>query len=167
MNLNEYYDYKNQLMKDLLTSDEVVQLLNDEFEPHRTAEELQYTQVFPYEYLPETVEEGRTYICFDVDVQKSVNKTFYLPTIYVWVFTHKSKMRLPEGGVRVDNLCSEICKIMNGSRFYGLGELQFYSSKRFAPLQDWQGKVLTFDATDFALTHPTGKPIPSNRKRGV
>ena len=82
------------------------------------------------------------------------------------MFTHKSKIRLPEGGVRTDKLCSEIAKAINGSRFYGLGELDLYSVKRFAPITDYQGKVMMFQATDFNRFSPSGKPIPSNRKTG-
>ena len=75
-------------------------------------------------------------------------------------------MRLPEGGVRVDKLCSEIAKTINGSRYYGLGELDLYSVRRFAPITDYQGKVMSFQAKEFNRFTPTGKPIPSNRKIG-
>ena len=70
------------------------------------------------------------------------------------------------GGIRTDKLCSEIAKAVNGSRYYGLGELDLYAVKRFAPITDYQGKVLTFQAKDFNRTLPTGKPVPSNRKNG-
>lgn len=165
MQLNEFFDYKNQLMNDLLTNEEIVRLLTDDYlkiEP----ESLVYTQVFPFEYIPDTVEHGQTFICCDVDIQRSVNKTFLLPVLYIWVFTHKSKLRLPEGGVRTDKLSSEIARTINGSRYYGLGELDLYSAKRFAPITDYQGKVLTFQATEFNRLSPTGKPVPSNRKHG-
>lgn len=164
MQLEEFYDYKNQLMNDLLTNLDIVRLLDDNFQPTDKPENLVYSQVFPYEYIPDTIEHGQTFICCDVDIQRSVNKTFLLPVLYVWVFSHKSKLRLPEGGVRVDKLCSEIAKAINGSRFYGLGELDLYSAKRFAPITDYQGKVLTFQAQDFNRTSPTGKSVPSNRK---
>jgi len=63
-------------------------------------------------------------VCFDVDIQRSYNKTFYKPVLYIWVFAHRSNLRLPDGGgVRTDKLCSEICKKINGSRYYGLGQL--------------------------------------------
>lgn len=166
MYLDEFFDYKNQLMNDLLTNEKIVKLLSDDGEKIANPEELMYTQVFPYEYVPETVEHGQTFICSDVDITRSLNKTYLLPTMYIWVFTHKSKMRLPGGGVRVDMLSAEIARAINGSRYYGLGELNFYSSKRFAPIVDYQGKVLTFDAKDFNRLAPTGKPIPANRKRG-
>lgn len=166
MYLQEFFDYKNQLMGDLLSNEAIVDLLND-FDDRRplTPEELAYTQCFPYEYIPETVEHGQTFICFDVDITKAPTKTYYDPTIYVWVFTHKSKLRLPAGGVRTDALCAEIVKMLDGSRYYGLGELEFEASRRFAPINDYQGKILTFGATDFSKFHPTGKPIPENRKR--
>lgn len=165
MQLEEFFDYKNQLMADLLTNDTIVRLLTDDCTYINNPETLVYNQVFPYEYIPETIEHGQTFICCDVDIQKSVNKTFLLPVLYIWVFTHKSKLRLPEGGVRTDKLASEIAKTINGSRYYGLGELDLYSAKRFAPITDYQGKVLTFHATDFNRFTPSGKTVPTNRKQ--
>ena len=164
MYLQEFFDYKNQLMEDLLTTPEIVKLIRDDCEPMEHPEELAYVKVFPHEYVPETIEHGATYICFDVDIQRSMNKTFLLPTLQVWLFTHKSKLRLPEGGLRTDALASAIAEKINGSRFYGLGELDLYSVKRFAPISDYHGKVLTFYATEFNRTSPTKKPIPNNRK---
>lgn len=165
MQLSEFFDYKNKLMEDLLTNEAIVKLLDDNIEL-KHASELAYTHVFPYEYIPDTVEHAKTFICFDVDVQESINKTFLLPTLYIWVFSHKSKLRLPEGGVQTDKLVSEIAKAINGSRFYGLGELDLYSVRRFAPVTDYQGKVMTFHAKEFNRTSPNTKPIPSNRKTG-
>ena len=166
MHLEEFYDYKNRLMEDLLTNADILRLLDDNFRTTDTPKKLVYTQVFPHEYIPDTIEHGQTFICCDVDIQKSVSKTFLSPVLYIWVFSHKSKLRLPEGGVRTDKLCSKIAEAINGSRFYGLGELDLYSAKRFAPIADYQGKVLTFHATEFNRTSPTGKPIPTNRKSG-
>ena len=165
MLLEEFFDYKNQLMEDLLTTESIVRLIDDNCELVVPAKQLAYTQVFPYEHVPETTKYGHTFVCFDVDIQSAPNRTYLKPVIYIWVFTHRSKMRLPEGGVRVDKLASEIAKKINGSRFYGLGELEFNSSKRFAPLAEYHGKVLTFQTMDFNNPRPTGKEIPSNRKR--
>lgn len=169
MQLNEFFDYKNRLMQDLLTNQSVLRLLSDGCDTKGKPEQLVYQQVFPYEYLPETVVRGQTFICCDVDIQRVLNKTFLTPSIFIWVFTHKSKMRVPAaegGGVRVDRLCSEIAKTINGSRDYGLGELELYSVKRFAPIADYQGKVMMFQTREFNRPYPTGKPIPSNRKSG-
>jgi hypothetical protein len=112
--LEEFFDYKNQLMSDILSNEEIVKLLNDNGEVVDDAGSLVYSQVFPYEYIPNTVESERTFICCDVDVQKAMNKTFLAPQIYIWVFTHKSLLKSPSGGgVRTDAICSEICKVIN------------------------------------------------------
>lgn len=169
MQLQEFFDYKNQLMNDLLTNQEILRLLADDCKTTTNVEDLVYTQVFPYEYVPETIEHGQTFICCDVDVQKSLNKTFLSPVLYIWVFSHKSKLTIPKeegGGVRIDKLCSEIAKQINGSRYYGLGELDLYSVKRFTPVYDYLGKALVFQAVDWNRLSPTGKTIPSNRKHG-
>ena len=163
--LDEFHNYKNKLMEDLLTNASIVKLI-DENKNLDTSKSLAYTQVFPCEYISETVEQGDTFICFDVDIQ-SAGKTYLSPTLYIWVFTHKSKLRLPEGGIRTDKLCSEIVNAINGSRNYGLGELELYSIKRFAPMTDFQGKVMTFYAKDYNRLSPNNKSIPSNRKREV
>ena len=166
MQLNEFFEYKNQLIKDLLTSEEIIRLVDDENVSGDDPASLVYRQIYPYEYIPDTIEQGQTYICCDVDIQKVMNKTFLQPVLYIWVFSHKNKLRLPEGGVRTDRLCAEIAKAINGSRYYGMGELELYAVKRFAPLEDYQGKVMTFYAQEFNRTSPSGKPIPSNRKKG-
>lgn len=165
MQLSEFFDYKNKLMEDLLTNEEIVKLVDNTVEIG-DSKLLAYSNVFPHEYIPDTVEEAKTFICFDVDVQESINRTFLRPTLYIWVFSHKSKLRLPEGGVQTDKLVSEIAKAINGSHEYGLGELELYSVKRFAPVTDYQGKVMTFHAKEFNRPAPNNKPVPSNRKKG-
>ena len=165
MQLEDLFDYKNKLMEDLLTRESIVRLL-DEHIPMDRAGELAYKQVFPYEYIPETVQDGYTFICSDIDIQYAANKTFLAPTLYIWVFAHRSKLRLPEGGVRTDKLCSEICKAINGSRFYGLGQLNFYSAKRYAPMTDYNGKIMTFYAKEFNRQYDGKQLIPANRKTG-
>lgn len=164
MQLQDFFDYKNRFMEDILTNKTIVSLLCDEKIPLEDAGKLVYKQVFPFEYIPETIDDGSTFICCDVDIDKSYNKPFYLPTLYVWVFAHRSRLRLPEGGVRTDKICSEICKAINGSMMYGLGQIELYSSKRFAPVTDYNGKVLTFHTKEISKTFNGSKAIPVNRK---
>lgn len=165
MQLAEFYDYKNQLIGDLIQNEEIVKLINDEV-PFENAKSLIYDQVFPFEFIPETGQEGKTFVCCDVDIQKADKGLFYYPVIYVWVFSHKSRLRLPEGGVRTDKLCSEICTAINGSRDYGLGKLDLYAARRFAPITDYQGKCLIFHATDFSKFNDPKRRVPDNRKTG-
>lgn len=168
MQLQDFYDYKNQLMEDLLTHREIVRLIDENVDIDDAAS-LAYNVVWPCEYIPDTAQEGKTYICFDVDVfevedSKNFGKTFLQPTIFIWVFTHRSKIRLPEGGLRTDKLISEICKVINGSMKYGMGELNLYAVKRFAPMTDYNGKVMAFHTKEFNRQYDPRKYIPANRK---
>lgn len=165
--LDELFDYKNTLMNDLLTSETIVKLLSEDGATLTNPEDLIYHQVFPFEYIPDVQEHARTFICGDVDISGVDGKAFLNPTIFLWVFTHKSKLRLPGGGLRLDRLTSEIVKKLNGSRTYGLGELNLRDVKRFMPIVDYQGRILRFTTRDYNRINPTGQPIPSNRKAGV
>lgn len=164
--LDELFDYKNQLMDDLLTNTDIVKLMSDDGKTEAAPETLMYTQVFPYEFVPDVTEHGQTFICCEVDIKEVLNKTYLVPALYIWVFTHKSKVRLPGGGVRTDKLSSIITSIINGSRMYGLGELNLQSAKRFSPITNYQGRILTFYAKDFNRLAPSDKKVPANRKRG-
>lgn len=162
MNLEEFFDYKNQFMKDLCCNADIVTLVTDKADSKVPSHTIAYSQIFPFEFVPETVDNGQTFICFDVDIAEVINKTFYVPVLYVWIFTHKSKMRLKEGGVRVDKIASKVDEMLNGSRFFGLGELDLYNVGRFSPITDYQGRVLTYYAKDF--NRLASKQPPSNRK---
>lgn len=166
LGLDEFFDYKNQLVDDILTNESIVKLMSDDGETVSAPESLMYTQVFPYEFVPNVTEHSQTFICCEVDIKEVINKTFLVPSLYIWVFTHKSKVRLPGGGIRIDKLTSEITKIINGSRMYGLGELNLQSAKRFSPITDYQGRTLTFYARDFNRLAPSDKKVPANRKYG-
>lgn len=163
MQLNEFFDYKNLFMKDLCCNENIVKLVTDRKDSDVPNHTLAYSQIYPYEFVPETVDNGQTIICFDVDIIEVPNKTFYIPVLYVWIFTHKSKMRLDSGGIRTDALASEIDGMLNGNRFYGLGELNLKNVSRFSPIQDYQGRALTYYAKDF--NRLGSKNIPANRKK--
>lgn len=163
MQLEELYDYKNEVMRCLCSNPNIVQLLTDSESAPVPNYDLIYSNIFPYEFIPETVNSAQTFICFDVDIVSVPNKTFYYPALYVWVFTHKSKLRLPQGGLRLDQLAVEINKEFNGSRRMGLGEMNLQSVGRFVPILDYQGRVLSFLTKDTNRPRPSQEP-PINRK---
>ncbi len=165
MNLEEFYDYKNLLMKKLCCDEAVVKMVTGNEEATVPNHELPYTQLFPYQFVPETEDRGRTFICFDVDIIQVPNKTFYVPVLYIWVFTHKSNLRTDDGTLLLDQMTVEINRLLNGSRYFGLGRLNLSSVERFKPNTDYLGRVMTFYAKDFNSA-PAGGSLPGNRKRG-
>ena len=165
--LDEFFDYKNELMKTLCCNENIVRLVTDSSIAPVPNYDLAYSQIYPYEYVPDTVDDARTFICFDVDIAEVLDKTFYFPVVYLWVFTHKSKMRLPTGGIRTDMLCAEIDEELNGNRCFGLGELELQTVGRFMPIVDYQGRVMAYTARDWNRTAQGAKKPPANRKRRV
>lgn len=164
MLLQEFFEYKNKLMKMMCENEELVKLVvdpdtGDDFDPLT----LPYEQIFPFEYIPETTDKGKTYICFDVDIPQVINEVIYEPIIWIWVFTHKSLLRLPEGGVRTDRIAQILDEMLNGNRDLGLGEVNLKTVARFSPVEDFQGRVLAYQCTD---TNRWGvrKPVPSRRR---
>ena len=165
MDLVEFYDYKNLLMKKLCSDEAIVKLVTGNENAKVPNHQLPYTQLYGYEFVPETVSEAKTFICFDVDIVEVPNKTYYMPVLYIWIFTHKSNLRLPEGGLLLDKLAMEINRLLNGSRYFGLGHLKLQSVQRFSPINDYLGRVMTFYALDFNR-YTADTSIPSKRKRG-
>lgn len=167
MHLAEFYDYKNRFMQDLLTDEKIVSLID----PNHNCEnpiDMVYDNVNPFEFYPETLEQGKVYVCCDVDVTSTGGKPYYSLALYVWVFAHKSLLRLPEGGVRTDALCAAIDDKINGSPNYGLGKLKLQSSKRFPIMADYSGKMLVYAASDVEKLYNNPRTEwPSNRKAGI
>ena len=165
MLLDDLYDYKNQLMRDFCENEEIVRLVTKSSDAPVPNYDLPYRQIFPYEYIPETVDDAKSFICFDVDVTYVSNKTIYIPAIYVWVFTHTSNLRMPDGsGIRIDRLASAVDHVLNGSRIYGMGELELNTVTRFAPIQSYLGRVLAYTAKEWNRTAANRKATPRNRK---
>lgn len=167
MELQEFYDYKNRLMMDICSNERIVKLIRGEDNVTVPDRKLPYEQVYPFQYIPETENDARTFVCFDVDIiyKRQTNKTFYYPVIYIWVMAHKSNMRLKEGGVLTDTITSEIDHMLNGSRLYGQGELELGPVERFIPTTDYLGREMVYYTRDFNRS-PGQKPTPINRKQG-
>lgn len=161
MLLEEFFQYKNTLMKMFCTNEEIVRLVSDDEDTDGLS--LPYKQIFPFEFIPETTDRGKTYICFDVDIPEVSNEVIYNPVIWIWIFTHKSKLRLAEGGVRTDKIAQVIDTMLNGNRTLGLGEVNLRTVARFSPIEDFQGRVLAYQCKD---TNRWGvkQPAPSRRR---
>lgn len=164
MFLKDFFDYKSQLMMEFCSSKEIIQLLTNDEDPIVPNKSMVYTHIWPYEYVPTTVTESQSFICCDVDVDRVNNKTFLNSSLYVWVFCQESSLILPDGkGVRTDALASEVDKLLNGNRYFGLGTLDLKAVKRFKPASEYQGRVLIYSISEFNIPGASRKP-PLSRK---
>lgn len=166
MDCEELYGYKNRLMEEMCKNPEIVRLVTGRDDPQMPAFDLPYTNIFPFERVPDTADDAKTFVCFDIDIDSVPTKTTYFLTLYIWVFTHESKLRLPRGqGVLIDQMVAAIVRMLNGSRVYGQGELKLASVKGFVPVESYLGRMVAFKTSDFNLGEK--KPVPVNRKAGL
>ena len=77
MDLEEFYDYKNLLMKDLCSNENIVKLVTGNKDAAVPNHQLAYSQIYPFQFVWETESESRTFICFDMDIVSVPNKTYY------------------------------------------------------------------------------------------
>lgn len=162
------FGYKNLLMRELCGSEAVQRLIYDAKEgelpiPNHDAA---YKNIFPYEFIADTVVTAQTFICFDMDVTDVISCIDLNLELYVWIFTHKSLLRLKGGGLRLDALSAEIDRLLNQSRIFTKNPLELKSVGRFVPINDYQGRVLVFTGRDWNVAGAPKRPAPSNRRAG-
>lgn len=149
-NLEEFTTYKQTLMKAICTSEPIVKLLKSDLDDESiTGRDMRYSRIFPYNYVPLTIERATTFVCFTVTAPNVRND--YISDLYlsVYVFTHQDIMRT-ENGMRTDLLVSEIDKLLNGSTDYGLGKVSLQSCDVMAvPCRGYSGLCTIYKVKDF------------------
>ena len=147
MYLEEISDYKIKIMKALCQSKSIQKLVMLR-ESTREGREMMYTNIYPYSFVPETVTKANTFICFEIEVKRVLNRTFKEMDIIFWIFTHQSLIRTNEG-IRPDVLSNEVDKIFNGSREFGLGTTELKIVSLVNPAKDYHGRTLVYKSTEF------------------
>lgn len=148
-NFAEITVYKDRMAQAFCTSDRIAELLRLADQPLISGKDLMYSRVFPYAHVPNVSEEGRSFICFDIDVPAVKSNIIKTVQISIYVMAHQNIMRLPDGGgMRIDVLASEVDKIMNGSTQYGLGTVELMSMRGFAPITGYYGRELKYRVSD-------------------
>lgn len=152
-NLEEFTTYKNTLMKAICTSTAIVDLLKIASDPVTiTGRDMRYKRIYPYNYVPLTIENAQTFICFTVtapNIKKGIINDLRLT---VYVFTHQDIMRT-DRGMRTDLLISEIDKLLNGSTEYGLGKVELKACDVMqVPCQGYSGLYSVYTVQDFGTS---------------
>lgn len=152
-NLEEFTEYKQTLMKAICTSDTIVDLMKLETDPvDITGRDMRYKRIFPYNYVPYTIEHAQTFICFTVTAPNVRDNLIAELRLTVYVFTHQDIMRTDKG-VRTDLLVSEIDKLLNGSTKYGLGKVSLKACDVMqVPARGYSGLYSVYSVKDFNLS---------------
>lgn len=120
---NAISDWKNKAIELVIGQDEIMELLDmDEIE----ADDPMYTRIFPYNHIPQTIEETKVYITFTVNIPKiTFNKIWAYPRLTVRVIAHQERMKLNMAGVsatRIDYIAKLIVDLLTKNDF-GYGKL--------------------------------------------
>lgn len=160
MNLLELGEYKQTIVTKILKAQDIIPIIlpnpnsNYEIDDQLLGDPKQGLEgcVYPFLYVPDTVEAAKTFICIETDVLKVVNQHVVDLRLYVQIFTHKSLMQYTEvgmSGTRVDILISKTDKLLNSSRDFGIGRLKLDGCNIVFPQQDYYGRILIYNMSDF------------------
>lgn len=155
-NLNVISDMKQVILRKVLSDEDAVKIIRNTYDVQTPDMGLRYTQVFPWLRAFDTVEEAKTYICFEVSVTSVVNCAVREFELRVYIMTHQSLMLMnsevchsisldaSDSGTRIDVLADKIDYLLNGSEDMGFGKMELVSSPTFSPAEKFLGRVLIY-----------------------
>ncbi len=155
--------YKMDVLGRLLQSDTITKLLKYNtsdalFQDSLSEDEksaLMYNRIYPYRFVPKTMETQGTWITLGVNGFRrhqdgfKVFDDYQAGEIYFYLFTHHDLMKT-DSGVRQDLILGEIDKIFDGSTGLGMGELKLrYVNELWIHNNKFGGYSIAFTITDF------------------
>lgn len=147
--LQEITSYKNQLMQAICTNENIFNLLKIEGDDALTMRDMPYERVFPYAHVPDTNEEAKAFVCFDLIVPRVWSNVIKEVEIDLFVMSHQAIMRMPDGqGIRIDLIATELDKMLNGSRAYGVSTVDLTYLGNFIPINGYYGHEIRYKVPD-------------------
>ncbi len=161
MNLNEMGIFKNRIVSKFVNDENIVDVLLGDISEIDDPETALLGKdgggnggrIFKFEYIPDTQEESKTFLCVEVVPENTDGDTVTLMTIYVFVYCSKNLMqtyhRKGQAGTRVDILASDVDKILNGNTEFGIGPLEWAGSSIYKPANCYYGRLLVYQVSSF------------------
>lgn len=154
-NLDDKIDeYRQKMVNLIANSEEIFNLIATEDQTYGE-DDLVWTNIYPTEFVAETQEVAKTFVCVDIDADsKEYNNTFDSMTVYFFISTHVNTMKNPHGkGLRVDAIAHEIRKMIDRQFVDKLGtnKCSFLYNHRYNPNMVFRGRVLCMQFNDFKI----------------
>lgn len=161
MNLEEIGIFKNRIVSKLIHDNNVVDVLLNGNEGDKDIEVTLLGSdetgtdgcVFEFEYVPDTQETSKTFLCVEVIPEETSGDTITGMSVYVFAYCSKNIMqtyhRKGTAGTRIDILISDIDKILNGNQEFGIGPLEWAGSDIYKPAQIYYGRMIVYRANAF------------------
>lgn len=146
MNSYEIGEFKLALIRKLIANEELVALLD----PNGEAEypdDLIYTNIFPYNRMPDTEQEVKAYITVMTNVVglPRNNDITRQVAVVIRVYSHADLMKVSgESMNRIDLLSAKIDAILNESQDFGIGYMKISSNTEHVLDSKHHFRELTF-----------------------
>lgn len=155
--MDEIIDYKASIISEIKSSQKVMGLIANDPNIDLNDDKVEDWEkhIYDYNFVSDTLETAGAYITVEVEMIRQHNSTKDL-AIYIQVICAREYMDLQSTifkgmrGNRVDNLTRYIDLLINGSRLFGIGELEPYSNKIFKVSDQYVTRVLTYNIPNFA-----------------
>lgn len=144
--------YKEVLISNFMSED-ILELLLGANYTEEQAEDVVYSQVFPYLYVEDVQTKTLTYICADIVVEQASPKMKNV-TLVIWAYCHKDVMKYKKTGYRgnrVDILADMIDRKIRDLDDFGIGKLDLKKSTYFALEKLFYGRQLIYTIPDFKV----------------
>ena len=161
MNLEEIGSFKNKIVSKLINDSYILDALLGDINNVEDPETALLGKdgsgnggcVFKFEYIPDTQENSKTFLCVEVVPQETDGDTITNMIIYVFAYCSKNLMqtyhRKGQAGTRIDILVSDIDKVLNGNSEFGIGPLEWAGSSIYKPAQPYYGRMLVYRVGTF------------------
>ena len=149
MNMKQFREYRSLIMKKICDNQTIVDLLTNTENSRATPEDLIKTHVYPFEFIPGTTEEGKSYISMLFSVPMVDNGMtsltcylkIYIVTYYELAWANKDGV----SGLRYDLIAEELDKTLNGLIDTGFRVNLMARKDGYQPMHNWHGTALTYE----------------------
>lgn len=151
-------DCKDKVIEKILSSQEVVDLIDDQKIKTAPAFGLLYKKVFPYAFVPDTVDATETYICVETNIVNVKSDAICDVELIIHVISHIGIMRT-DFGTRVDALADVIDELLNHSRDFGIGKVtpvERYPTSWTLPNYNYVCRKVTYVIKNFNFRRGAG-----------
>ena len=113
---------KDRVIELVLSSQKVVDLIGDSTYKIAPAPDLLYKKVYPFIYIPDTIDSASAIVCVEANIISVKTDTVCDVELTIATMCHCDIMRT-DFGTRIDALADEIDDLINHSREFGIGRI--------------------------------------------
>lgn len=156
--LDDGIRYKSEVIKQICQSQPTIGLIGNDPNIDITSEkasEIMDNNIYDFNYVSKTIERADAFIMVDTDMVGPTSGTMNNWELYVQVVCHKDFVPLDSSifkgvsGNRLDNLAGEVDSLLNGTRLFGIGQLELSSCVTASVPDAFSSKLLTYRINEF------------------